>query len=284
MTIKGNYHTHTTWCDGKASPEDFVQEALKNGLEYLGFSAHAMFPFDSDWHLKVEDYRDYFTAILELKDKYSDRIQILTGLEADFIPPATKPDYKIYRGLPLDYIIGSVHYISRIGKSSAEWFTVDGPIEEFSDGLNRIFEGNGKALVEDYFAREREMALTTDCDIIGHPDLIRLRNETLHYFDENASWYKDELAATAEAFAKSGKVVEINTGGMARIGMTSPYPGPEMLKMLCAQKVPVMINTDAHTPGLLTYGFDEAVQSARNAGYKEIRYLTRNGWETMNIM
>lgn len=283
MTIKGNYHTHTTWCDGKADPEAFIKEALKNGFEYLGFSAHAMFPFDSDWHMKVDDYRDYFTALLELKDRYTGKIQILTGLEADFIPPATAPDYKIYKGLPLDYIIGSVHYISRIGKRSAEWFTVDGPLEEFKDGLNRIFEGDGKALVQEYFARERNMALSTGCDIIGHPDLIRLRNAELHYFDESASWYRDELADTAEAFAKSGKVVEINTGGMARCNMSSPYPGPDFLKMLCEKGVPVMINTDAHTPELLVYGFEEATGFAREAGYKEIWYLTRDGWTTQAI-
>lgn len=280
MLIKGNYHTHTTWCDGKDVPESFIQEALKTGLEYLGFSAHAMFPFDSDWHMKVENYRDYFTAILELKNKYSDKIQILTGLEADFIPPATKPDYKIYKGLPLDYIIGSVHYISKDAKDDTYWFTVDGPLDEFTNGLEHVFGGNGKALVQNYFARERDMALTTDCDIIGHPDLIRWRNVELHYFDETADWYRDELEATAEAFAKSGKVVEINTGGMARCNMKSPYPGPDFLKILCAKGVPVMVNTDAHKSGLLTYGMDEAVRFAKEAGYRELYYLTRDGWLT----
>lgn len=283
MLVKGNYHTHTTWCDGKAAPEEFIRTALENGLEYLGFSSHVMFPFDSDWHMKVENIRDYFTAILELKNTYNNKIQILTGLEADFIPPATAPDYKIYKGLPLDYIIGSVHYISRIGKRSAEWFTVDGPLDEFKDGLNRIFEGDGKALVKEYFARERDMALTTDCDIIGHPDLIRWRNVELQYFDETADWYLHELEATAEAFAKSGKVVEINTGGMARCNMKAPYPGPAFLKILCSKGVPVMVNTDAHKPELLTYGMEEAVSFAREAGYRELYYLTRDGWQTQAI-
>lgn len=283
MTIKGNYHTHTSWCDGKAAPEAFIQEALNKGLEYIGFSAHAMFPFDDDWHMKVADYRDYFTAILELKEKYNGKIQILTGLEADYIPPATAPEYKIYRGLPIDYIIGSVHFISKIGKNSAEWFTVDGPMPEFSDGLGRIFNGDGKALVKEYFERERQMALTTDCDIIGHPDLVNWRISELHYVDPAETWFKDELEATAEAFAKSGKVVEINTGGMARCGMKVPYPAPEFLKLLCEKGVPVMINTDAHKPEFLTYGFDEAAEFARAAGYRELYYLTREGWNTQGI-
>lgn len=280
MLIKGNYHTHTTWCDGKEAPELFVTEAIKRGLEYIGFSAHSSFPFDDDWHMKVESYRDYFTAILELKAKYKDSIQILTGLEADYIPPATAPEYKIYKGLPVDYIIGSVHFISRENGDSEEWFSVDGAPEEVSDGINRIFHGDAKAVVQEYLTRVRNMALTTDCDIIGHADLIRCRNRQLHFFDETESWYRRELEITADALAESGKIVEINTGAMARLNFTTPYPSPDFLKMLCERSVPVMINSDAHTPENLTYGFDAAAQFAREAGYREIYYLTRDGWLT----
>lgn len=284
MTLKGNYHTHTTWCDGKAAPEAFIQTAIDAGLEYLGFSAHACFPFDDDWHMKVTDYRDYFTNILELKDKYKDRIQILTGLEADWIPPATAPDYKIYKGLPLDYIIGSVHFGGKKGDASPdEWVGIDASTEHVAAGLKNVFGGDGKAFVKDYYERVRDMALSSDCDIIGHPDLIRLRNTELGFFNEDEEWYKDEIRATAEAFAKSGKVVEINTGAMSRGLMTTPYPSLDFLKMMKEHGVHIMINSDSHTPETLLYGFDEAQQLARAAGYTELWYLTREGWQTQAI-
>ena len=36
-----NYHTHTTFCDGKDSPESLVQEAIRLGCAEIGFSGHS---------------------------------------------------------------------------------------------------------------------------------------------------------------------------------------------------------------------------------------------------
>ena len=40
MKLKANYHTHTLFCDGTASPEDMVKQALRLGFDHLGFSGH----------------------------------------------------------------------------------------------------------------------------------------------------------------------------------------------------------------------------------------------------
>ena len=42
--IKANYHTHSTWCDGKESPRKMIQAAVAKGFEVIGFSSHAMLP------------------------------------------------------------------------------------------------------------------------------------------------------------------------------------------------------------------------------------------------
>ena len=38
--IKANYHTHTTFCDGKDTAEDIVKYAVSLGMTHLGFSGH----------------------------------------------------------------------------------------------------------------------------------------------------------------------------------------------------------------------------------------------------
>ena len=35
-----NLHTHTTFCDGKNTPEEMVRAALSLGMDSLGFSGH----------------------------------------------------------------------------------------------------------------------------------------------------------------------------------------------------------------------------------------------------
>ena len=38
---KQNLHTHTTYCDGKDTPEQVVLKAIEKGFNSIGFSGHA---------------------------------------------------------------------------------------------------------------------------------------------------------------------------------------------------------------------------------------------------
>ena len=39
--MKSNYHTHTTFCDGRDTPEAMVEAAVERGFDVLGFSSHS---------------------------------------------------------------------------------------------------------------------------------------------------------------------------------------------------------------------------------------------------
>ena len=45
--IRSTLHNHTTFCDGRSSPEEMVLAAVAAGLMDLGFSAHSPAPFDA---------------------------------------------------------------------------------------------------------------------------------------------------------------------------------------------------------------------------------------------
>ncbi|MBP5227095.1 MAG: histidinol-phosphatase [Kiritimatiellae bacterium] len=251
-----DYHLHTIFCDGNDAPEAMVRAALEQGVRVLGFSAHACYPEATDWHLPINRYADYCTEIRRLASVYGDRITVLCGFEVDYIPGVSIPSYSRYAAYRPDYLIGSVHYVS--DDNPGNRFTVDGPVEELRDGLARVFRGDARRLVETYFEREREMVALGDFEIIGHPDLIRKRNGVLRFFDERADWYRAELVQTADAIARSGKIVEVNTGGMARRALDDTYPSDTFLALLLQRGVPVMINSDAHSAQTLLYGFDFA--------------------------
>ena len=40
-----NYHSHTSFCDGKAPMEAFIAEAVRQGFTSYGVSSHAPLPF-----------------------------------------------------------------------------------------------------------------------------------------------------------------------------------------------------------------------------------------------
>ena len=283
MSILANYHTHSTFCDGKSTLQDVAKGAYEKGFKYLGFSSHSVYPVSSDCEIDFEDFSKYREEVLALKALYQDKMEILYGYEADFLPPVSYPDYGFYEELNPDYLIGSVHYIHNFDRPENGTVTVDNSPEIVQKGIEKIFGGNKKLMVQTYFETQRQMLKTCDFDIIGHIDLVRRRNGKLNIFSETDSWYKKELMATAREIAKAGVVVEINTGGMARGDTFSPYPSLDFLKILRKFDVPILFSSDAHTVENLQYGFDIATNHAKEAGYSERQYLTLDGWKSVEL-
>jgi len=282
---KINFHTHSTFCDGKNTAEEMLLAAIEKGFDVLGFSSHCMHPldpefykpFDDIWHIPAGNIKAYTEEINRLKEKYSDKIKIFLGFEADYFSSPVYgtaiPDKNTYSVFSPDYLIGAVHFVN----TDKGFYTVDHHAEVIKENLIRLYSKangqiDGKAAVCDYFAAEREMLEKGNFDILAHPDLLRKRNGELKFFSEEESWYKDELKATAKAIAKAGVITEINTGAIARGAMDSTYPSRAFLELLHANGVPICINSDAHTTDGLDCAFDRAAEEARQAGYKELIY------------
>ena len=252
--IKANYHTHSTWCDGKDSPRKVIQAAIAKGFDTLGFSSHAMLPqADVDWVLTPEKAPRYANEIRALANEYKDQIRILCGVEADYIPGGATPSRAAYGAIAPDYIIGSIHFIKA---PDGEVFAFDHTPEILQAGIRDHFGGSSQMFVETYFATLREMVATFDFDIVGHPDLVRKFNVKHPYFDEKSDWYRAEVEKTADAIAASGKLVEVNTGAIARGWLNDAYPSPSFRNLLRARGVKFVLSSDAHAAESVDSAFD----------------------------
>ena len=267
--MKTNYHTHTTFCDGKNSLREMADEALRRGFSILGFSSHSMYPHAADWHMSAVDHQNYFDSVRALANEFSGKIKIYAGLEADYIPGFACDFEWAYKQFAPDYLIGSVHYLN----NKKGFFTVDDKTQFVREGLFRLYDGDGKKAVCEYFSRQREMLKSQKFLILGHADLIRIRNGEIKFFDEGESWYKKEIKATAKEAARAGVIVEINTGGIARGNIDDVYPSAEFLDYLRQAGVPVTFSSDAHAASNLDAAFDRAELAAVRAGYTEAAYL-----------
>lgn len=170
-------------------------------------------------------------------------------------------------------MIGSVHFAN----TPKGFYTVDHKAEVIKENLIKLYskpngEIDGRAAVCDYFQTQREMLQKGNFDIWGHPDLMRKRNGLLKFFDENESWYKEELRLTAMTAAKTNVIAEINTGAIARGAMDDTYPSAEFLEIIYDLGIPVCINSDAHTTDGIDCAFDRAIQLAKKTGYTELVY------------
>lgn len=267
-SLKANFHTHSSFCDGKNTLSEMAKAAYEKGITHLGFSSHAIFPFSGTWHIQIKDFESYKNEIDHLKEEYKGRMKIYMGFEADWLPPAAAPVKSYYSKWKPDFLIGSVHYVS----SEKGLASVDHKTDMVKRGIDFAFDGDGRKMVKAYFETQRKMLETCDFDILAHPDLVRKRNGELSLFDENEEWYKKELELTADAIAKAGVIAEINTGAIVRGAMDDVYPSATFLSMLKERNVPVCISSDAHTAQGVDGAYERGIEAALKAGYTELTY------------
>ena len=112
MKSLSNLHTHTLYCDGKNTPEEYIKKAIEKGFVSIGFSGHSYLDFGEEWYMGVEGTVEYIKEIKALKEKYAGIIEVYLGLETDYYSNLNKNSKK---DLGLDYIIGSLHYVKNEG-------------------------------------------------------------------------------------------------------------------------------------------------------------------------
>jgi len=272
-----NYHSHSLYCDGKAVPEDFIKLAIEKGFPAYGYSSHAPVPFASKWNMAMEKLPEYFEELARIKAGFSGKIQVYTGLEIDYIEGLWGYRKSWLDARPLDYVIGSVHYIGRFPDGS--YFCFDGQPKAFFRGIELLYQNDFRKAITTYYHFVMRMA-EIDCpDIVGHMDKIKMHNCVQPYLNEEAKWYTDLVEETLEVIRQKGCMVEVNTRGLYKHNPPLLYPGPWVLKRLYQKKIPVMLNSDAHHPDEIESGFTHAAALLREIGFKTLRVLIDGKWQ-----
>ena len=70
MQVNWNFHTHSTWCDGKNTIAEMVQAAHEKGFSALGFSGHGYCPISQEYCMTPENETAYRQEVIELRERY----------------------------------------------------------------------------------------------------------------------------------------------------------------------------------------------------------------------
>jgi histidinol-phosphatase (PHP family) len=261
-----SYHNHTTYGDGKNTAEEMILAAIGKGCEYFGISehSHTSVPFDSQ-NLSPETTAEYFAELRALRDKYTDSIKLLIGLEQD-----------AQGDLPTDgadYVIGSTHFVCPGGN----YRYVDDNEAGQRETIYRCYGGDKYAFAEDYFALEATVGAKTNADIIGHFDLINKNNEGERVFDTAHPRYRAAAVESMSQLLKTHRLFEVNTGAMYRVGRTEQYPQTWLLRELRARGGEVILSGDSHDCASLGFCFDQMVDILRDCGFTHRVILTERG-------
>lgn len=242
-----DYHMHSVLSDGKNTYEEMVRMAISKGLDEIGFSDHVCLK-PANWAIRLEDIPVMTGQILDLKNKYADQIQIRYGIELDYFPGREDDLKSIIDSIPVDYVIGSIHFID-------DW--------NFDTDESLYGKWTNDKLYEMYFELVQKAAQSNLFDVIGHIDIIK---KFRVYPESN----QDKLFEdTIRTIKEHNLVVELNTGGMDR-PCAEFTPGPKLLEMCFNHHVPVTLSSDAHRVEQIARHYESAIDLLKHVGYTEI--------------
>lgn len=167
-----------------------------------------------------------------LKVAYAGQINLLVGLETDFITPndLDQLDQLLQRHAgQIQYVIGSVHHCNGI-PIDFDKATFERAVASFSESPGTLMDDESPtapqiSFLGAYFDAQLQIMERIHPEVIGHFDLCRLYTPRLSLRDV---WSRVER--NVRYAIEYGAVFELNAAAF-RKGWNSAYPGPEIVEV-----------------------------------------------------
>lgn len=231
VVAHGEYQYSQEWL------ERYLAGARQRGIRAIGLVEH-------------EEYRDRVDLHI-IKSLSNPDLDVACGLEMDFMPGREEVIQAILTQYPLDFTIGSVHYI-------------DGWPFDHPDYRQQFESADIDQVYDDYFRLVDQMVRSGLFDIVGHLDLIKLwghrpvKNNLLQY-----------VLPVLHSIKASGMVIEINSAGI-RKPVGEIYPAPAIIEEMFRLGLPITMGSDAHHPDQVAEDFTDVAQVLWNIGYRKV--------------
>ena len=223
--MRANYHAHTWRCShAKGTEREYVEAALDRGLEILGFSDHTPYPFPwyhlSWFRMKCEQLPGYVESVQSLGKEYHGRIQIHTGLEAEYYPDYFPELLTMLRDSGVEYLLLGQHYLdNEIGAHYSGSPTADAN------------------LLRRYCSQTMDAMQTGVFSYFAHPDLI--------HFTGNDGVYREQIRLLCREAKNCNLPLEWNLLGFEK---GKHYPNRRFWEIAAEEGCSVILGCDTHDP------------------------------------
>lgn len=220
-----NLHTHTPRCHhAEGSEKEYVEAALRAGLQTLGFSDHTPYFFPGDYYSRMrmypEELSDYAQTVRALQKEYDGRIEIPLGVEVEYYPSLFPQLLPYLRDAGIEYMLLGQHW-----NQDEMGLPYNGrPTEE-------------EAVLEQYCNQVIDAIHTGLFTYVAHPDLLN--------FVGAPGIYRKHMTRLCREAKACGIPLEINLLG---VNEGRHYPHPLMWELAAEAGCCVVIGSDAHKP------------------------------------
>ena len=244
--IKRDGHMHPNLLKVPSQGDEFILRAIELGFDEIVFTDHMPFTVTGDEHDRIPFgcVGDYCRAVGELRERYRDRIRILTGIEIDYHPSCTDE---------IGEVLAAGHFDVKLGSSHLN-------IKGFNVPFGSISRTEYAALVIENYIRAAESRLF---DVMTHIDVYRwvfTENDTYPLFGDGfkVSSIEGELRRLFTVMEKEDIALELNAApyykGFAEEGC---YPARDIMTIASDYRLRRVYGSDAHKASHVGYAYDE---------------------------
>jgi histidinol-phosphatase (PHP family) len=171
------------------------------------------------------DLDSYVECVLEAK---SQGLPVVLGLEVDYYRGRMQQVEQLLSGYPFDVLLGSVHWLGiwRFDDLDDQVSMDQWSVRDVDDAW------------ADYALAIEELAASRACDVLAHPDLIKVAGY-------RAAAPQECFDRIAEAARDSGMAAECSSAGL-RKPVGEIYPAPPLIDRFVSAGVPFTTASDAH--------------------------------------
>ncbi|MBJ7897350.1 histidinol-phosphatase HisJ [Bacillus atrophaeus] len=268
--LKRDGHIHTPFCPhgSKDAFTLYIEEAIKKGFQSITFTEHAPLPPSFNDPTPLQDsamthasLERYLNELSGLKKEYSGQIDILTGLEVDYIS-GYEHEIKSFLdtyGPSLDDSILSVHFLP----AGSSFLCLDYDEHTFKE-LIAVY-GSVENVYEQYYNEIYSSIVASIGPFkprrIGHLTLVKKFAKLFPY--EMSATVRKLVSRCLDAIKANGMELDFNTAGLRKTYAGEIYLEEWMIAAAKQKKIPLVYGSDAHQAQDIGYSYESYRNAAR---------------------
>ena len=255
-----DYHTHTRCSpDSEAPLADMVRAARDMGLRELCTTDHCDLQQEDGSPLGHWDWAPVLEQFEQAAGEGREDFRLLLGIELGGGHTDPQRAQALLEGIPLDFVIGSVHNLSPAA-GGRDFFFLD-----FQE------EREARRALDDYFDSLLALAPLPCYDALGHIiyPLRYINGRSGHHITLEP--WQEQLDQVLRTVIRTGRAIEVNTHNGREVEEWRPIL--ERYRQLGGTRV--TLGSDAHKPQNVGKGLERAARLLEETGFSSLTLYRR---------
>jgi histidinol-phosphatase (PHP family) len=257
--ISKDFHVHESYSSDApiATPDKYCRVAERRGINEICFTTHLILTGPDVKHGITPEMIPSYLRDIEAAQENTD-VALRAGLEIDWFPEVEREIEAILDEYPLDYALGSLHYVQGIDIGSRRQAPSYFLGKELVDAIDIYFEEWEKAAGSGLF------------DALAHPDYFRKYLNLTHEMPVSFEEYGSKVLDAFDILRSHNVGIGVNTSGY-RHGIRDHYPIKGFMRAAREAGIETaVIGSDCHTVRDLGRNTLRAAQRLQREGFDHI--------------